>query len=88
MTSTTKPQQHPWNPVTAAGQVRVGDKVRFKIGDNAYNQGAKLILHAGTDKEEVIYDKGRNFYFITSMVLSGGSNHKGVEFLATTKAAG
>jgi hypothetical protein len=71
-----------WQPVTAPGQVRKGDKLRFKIGDKEYSERAKLILHAGTDKEEVIYDKGRNFYFITAMVMSGFSNHKCVEVLA------
>ncbi len=70
-----------WHSVTRAGQVKVGDKLRFKIGDKEYSQKAKLILRPGTDKEEVIYDKGRNFYFITSMVISGGSNHKQVEVL-------
>jgi hypothetical protein len=71
-----------WKPVTGAGQVRAGDRLRFTIGDKSYSERAKMILSAGTDKEEVIYDKGRNFYFITAMILSGFSNHKGVEFLA------
>ena len=70
-----------WTPVTKAGQVRVGDKLRFTIGDKHYSQRAKLILHAGKEDEEVIYDKGRNFYFITKCVLSGFSNHKNVEVL-------
>jgi hypothetical protein len=71
-----------WQSVTEPGQVRKGDKLRFKIGDKAYSERAKLILEAGTDKEEVVYDIGRNFYFITSMVIGGRSNHKGVEFLS------
>ncbi|MFC3457203.1 hypothetical protein [Massilia haematophila] len=70
-----------WTPVTKPGQVRVGDKLRFTIGDKHYSQRAKLILHAGKEDEEVIYDKGRNFYFITKCVLSGFSNHKNVEVL-------
>lgn len=70
-----------WIKLEKAGQVRVGDKLCFTIGDKTYNERAKLILHAGTDKEEVIYDKGRNFYFITSMVLSGTSNHKNMRVL-------
>lgn len=76
------PRSREWQPVTEPGQVRKGDKLRFKIGDKAYNERAKLILHPGTAKEEVIYDKGRNFYFITAMVMSGSSNHKCVEVLA------
>jgi hypothetical protein len=77
-----------WEPVTRAGQVKVGDNLRFKVGDSDCNTRAKLILHAGTDKEEVIYDKGRNFYFITSMVVSGKSNHKGVQVLASGSREG
>lgn len=79
--ATAQPEIVDWRPLVKAGQVKVGDKLRFKIGDNDFFQRAKLILHAGTDKEEVIYDKGRNFYFITSMVISGKSNHKSVEVL-------
>lgn len=75
------PRSREWQPVTGPGQVRKGDKLRFKIGDKAYNESAKLILNPGTNKEEVIYDKGRNFYFITAMVMSGFSNHKCVEVL-------
>jgi hypothetical protein len=75
------PRSREWQPVTRPGQVRKGDKLRFKIGNKRYDERAKLILHPGTDKEEVIYDKGRNFYFITAMVMSGFSNHKCVEVL-------
>jgi hypothetical protein len=76
------PRSREWQPVTGPGQVRKGDMLRFKIGDKRYDERAKQILHPGTDKEEVIYDKGRNFYFITAMVMSGFSNHKCVEVLA------
>jgi hypothetical protein len=76
------PRSREWQLVTRPGQVRKGDKLRFKIGDKRYDERAKLILHPGTDKEEVIYDKGRNYYFITAMVMSGFSNHKCVEVLA------
>jgi hypothetical protein len=69
-----------WQRVTAPGQVKVGDKLRFTIGDKAYSEKAKLILNAGREGEEVIYDKSRNYYFITKCVLSGFSNHKNVEF--------
>jgi len=72
-----------WRPVTKAGQVWPGDKLRFTIGDKPYSQRAKTILNSGTDTEEVIYDRGRNFYFITRCVLDGISNHKNVEFFDT-----
>lgn len=76
-----------WLYVAKAGQVKVGDKLKFKIGDREYRETAKQILHPGTDKEEIIYHMRENFYFITSMVISGNSNHKCVEVLTkTTKA--
>lgn len=68
-----------WRPLVMAGQVREGDRLRFTIGDKAFTERAKSILNPGTEAEEVIYDKGKNFYFITSMVLSGSSQHKNVE---------
>lgn len=73
-----------WVRVTNAGQVKVGDKLKFNIGDREYRETAKQILNAGTDKEEVIYHMRENFYFITSMVVSGFSNHKCVEVLSRT----
>jgi hypothetical protein len=75
-----------WTPITGPGQVQKGDRLRFTIGDKPYSEKAKLILLPGTDKEEVVYDIGRNFYFITSMVVGGRGNHKGVEVLARTAA--
>jgi hypothetical protein len=70
-----------WNPIIKPGQVKVGDKLKFKIGDKEYRETAKQILNQGTDKEEVIYNIQKNFYFITSMIISGFSNHKFVEVL-------
>lgn len=75
-----------WEPVTGPGQVKKGDKLRFTIGDKSYKETARLILHPGTDKEEVIYNKYQNFYFITAGIGSF-SNHKNVEFLAASNAA-
>lgn len=81
------PEAPKWRKVTGPGQVEVGARLRFNIGDKQFSERAKLILNAGTDKEEVIYDKGRNFYFITSCVMSGFSNHKNVEYLSPKRAA-
>lgn len=41
-----------WMPVTKQGQVRVGDKLRFTIGDKSYSQRAKQILNAGMEDEK------------------------------------
>jgi hypothetical protein len=75
-----KPLQS-WVPVVKSGQLKVGDKLKFKIGDKEYRETAKQILNHGTDKEEVIYNMRNNFYFITAMIISGFSNHKFVEVL-------
>lgn len=72
-----------WKPVTGPGQVRIRQRLRFTIGDKAHTATVKEIIKPGTDKEEIVYDRGRNFYFITSMVANGTSNHKNVEFFDT-----
>jgi len=72
-----------WKPVTGPGQVHHGDRLRFTIGDHQHQHRARTILNSGTDNEEVIYDRGRNFYFITRCVLTDTSNHKNVEFFDT-----
>ena len=77
-----------WAALTEAGQVKKGDKLRFNIGDKAYSETARQILFAGTDKEEVVYNKYQNFYFITSMAINGSSSHKNVEILAAAKKGG
>jgi hypothetical protein len=72
-----------WKFVTEVGQVLPGHRLRFTIGDDQHHASVKQILNPGTPSEEIIYDKGRNFYFITSMVAAGTSNHKNVEFFDT-----
>jgi hypothetical protein len=76
-----------WKPITAPGQVKVGDKLRFNIGDEKFSETIKLIIHKGTPDEEIIYNKSRNFYLITSMCIKGTGQSKNVEFLATSSAA-
>jgi hypothetical protein len=74
------PAAHEWQTLTGAGQIKVGDNLKFTIGSKHYYERVKQVLHPGTPKEEVVYDKGRNFYFIVSMVLDGTSNHKHLQF--------
>jgi hypothetical protein len=71
-----------WQAVTKPGQVKVGDKLRFTIGDDKYSATATLILHAGTDAEEIIYNKRKNYYLITSMAIANRGSQKSVEFLS------
>jgi hypothetical protein len=71
-----------WQRITKPGSVKIGDKLRFTIGDDKYSETAKLILNAGTDKEEIIYNRRKNYYLITSMAIENKGSQKNVEFLA------
>lgn len=73
-----------WQPLQSTGQVHVGDRLKFKVGDKIIEGRAALVLHAGTSLEEVVYDRSNNFYFITAMALDGTSSHKDVEFCPST----
>lgn len=64
--------------VTKFGQIKTGDVISLVCGDKHICTTAKEILNAGTNREEVIYNRKKNHYFITSMVLDGTSMHKHV----------
>lgn len=68
-------------PLTGPGQVQAGDVVGIRIGGDEYAALVSRVLNPGTDREEVIYDKPKNYYFITSMVVAGTSSHKDVHFM-------
>jgi len=67
-----------WVPLNRAGQIKVGDWLRFLMAGRFISAQAKLVLNAGTAKEEIIYNRKKNHYFITSMALDGTSSHKDV----------
>lgn len=67
-----------WIPLTAPGQVQLGDWLSFSVAGEVSYAIAREILNPGTDAEEVIYNRKKNYYFITSMVVAGTSSHKGV----------
>jgi len=69
-----------WQPITGAGQVKAGDALQFTIGDDRYSEVAKEILHAGTSVEEILYNKKRNYYLITSMAMENKGSQKNVRF--------
>lgn len=77
-----------WQPLTEAGQVNAGDKLRFNIGEQKYAVIVDSTLYAGTDREELIYDSENNYYLITSMVMSNTSQAKNVEFMNKSLIAG
>lgn len=67
-----------WKPLAGPGQAKVGDQLRFTIGDKPYCETVKAIIDAGTAKEELVYNKKANYYLITSMVADKTSNAKNV----------
>lgn len=71
----------PWRHITGPGQVKPGDLMRFSLKGRRIEAPAQVVLHEGTDREEIIYNRKRNHYFITSMAVDGTSNHKDVMFV-------
>lgn len=75
-----------WQPITKPGQVKVGDKLRFELCGESKTHTVKLVLDAGTDREEIIYHKANNWYVITSNAIAGMGSQKNVEFLPKARA--
>lgn len=63
-----------WQDMTGYGQVKAGDFISFFIGDTHYDERVVEVLDAGTDREELIYNKKKNFYVISKNVLTGFGN--------------
>lgn len=75
-----------WAVLSAPGQIQPGDLLSFTVSGKPLCVKAKEVLFAGTDREEIIYRRRRNQYFITAMAVAGESSHKGV--LVRSGAAG
>ncbi|EPZ0439145.1 TPA: hypothetical protein NIC13_005461 [Pseudomonas aeruginosa] len=67
-----------WQPLTGPGQVRKGDVLKFTLAGKEIEAPAQLIINEGTGKEEIVYNRGKNHYFITSMAVAGTSSHRSV----------
>ena len=67
-----------WQPLTAPGQIQLGDWLSFTVAGKFICAQAREILSPGTSAEEVIYNRRQNHYFVTSMAIDGTSTHKGV----------
>lgn len=68
----------PWQPLTAPGQIQQGDWLCFTVSGRFICAQARLLIDAGTDREEVVYNRKNNHYFCTDMAIDGTSNHKNV----------
>lgn len=66
--------------LTEPGQINIGDKVSFMLGgcETRIAAIARWIINPGTEREEVIYNRAQNHYFITRMAIAGESSHKDV----------
>ena len=71
-----------WQDMTEYGQVKVGDFISFWIGDEHFDEQVKEVLNAGTDREELIYNKMKNYYVVSKNVLTGFGNVKQFRWIA------
>ena len=65
-----------WVPLTLPGMVKQGDFIRFDLSGKQLIKRVKEVLNPGTEKEEIIYNRKRNYYLITSMAINGLSYQK------------
>lgn len=75
--------------VTACGQIKQGDKLVLVVGYKGTLKiaTAKMVLCSGP-KEEIVYQKRKNYYFATRLVLSGTSWVKEVYIVRNPQEAG
>lgn len=68
-------------PLREPGQIKEGDLLRFSTSDGMEEAIAREVLYPGTDTEEVIVNKRRNYYFITAKAIEGTSWVKDVQII-------
>lgn len=79
MTASVSPEViEKWVPLNRAGQIKAGDWFHCMMAGRFICAKAKQVLNPGTANEEIVYNRKKNHYFITRMVLDGTSNHKDV----------
>lgn len=78
MTTVSPKVTEKWVPLNRAGQIQAGDSFHCMMAGKFICAKAKLVLNSGTAREEIVYNRKKNHYFITSMVLDGTSSHKDV----------
>jgi hypothetical protein len=60
--------------ITGAGQLAVGDRIIITNKQGEQQKATvRIVLDGGTDREEIVFNKTRNYYFILSMMLTGTS---------------
>ncbi len=66
--------------LTAPGQIKPGDTIHCEFKGKPQRYRVKEVIHPGTDKEEILINKKKNLYFITSMAVDGSSWAKMVHY--------
>lgn len=69
-----------WQKLTSIGQLKAGMPIRFVMNDVDIETDVKEVLFAGTENEEIVYNRKKNHYFMVSMVLNNTSYAKEVEY--------
>lgn len=67
-----------WQPLIGPGHIQQGDWLSFTVAGKHFCAQAKLIIDSGSEREEVVYNRNKNHYFVTAMAIDGTSTHKGV----------
>lgn len=67
--------------LVASGQIHEGDRLIIVGRDGrVLRRKARIVLNPYTDKEEIVFNKSSNLYFITAMVIDGSSWAKAVAY--------
>lgn len=66
--------------LTAPGQIKPGDIIHCEFKGKPQRYRVKEVLYPGTYKEEILINKKKNLYFITSMAVDGSSWAKKVHY--------
>lgn len=66
--------------LTDYGQIKEGDLIVINavFAKKPFSSTVRVVIRGGTDEEEIVYNRSKNYYFITSMVLDGSSQVKEV----------
>lgn len=69
-----------YKKLSKVGQIKKGAIVVATYKSSVQKHTVDEVLHAGTDKEEILLDTKSNLYFNTSMAIDGISWAKEVNF--------
>lgn len=74
-----------WEKLERVGQIKAGYWMSFIVGGKRVCAKAKEIIYPSLPHEEILYNRKKNHYMITKMVLDGTSSHKNVYVLPPIK---